>query len=60
MILTSNEEYHLLRSTISFRVHLLHVLYDYVHLDNLSDISASKCCETTTYTVTFTDFYHEQ
>ena len=40
--------------------YIYYMCYDYVHLDNLSDISALKCCETTTYTVTFTDFYHEQ
>ena len=40
-ILTSNEECHLLRSTTCLGA-ILYMCYDYVHLDNLPDISAYR------------------
>ena len=39
--LTSNEEYHLSRSTPCFGANV-YTCYDYVHLGNLSDISAYR------------------
>ena len=39
VILTSNEECHLLRSTTCFRANV-YMCYDFVHLDNVSNISA--------------------
>ena len=38
-VLTNNEECFLLRSTTCFRANV-YMFYDYVHVDNLSDISA--------------------
>ena len=62
-ILTSNEECHLSRNTTCFGVNGC-MCYDYVHLDNLSDISAYRTVvepqHTTMQQCNIHGLYHEQ